>query len=140
MTPPARDLPLASSGRGSYSRAGLESRSNGVMRSLFSRVIFSMVIATTLAATGPALAEPAVLEVQEVAATGSMPKGATLSLDGKKFYVTNFGQLDTKNVTIYDAHTPRAARSDRRARRDRRERALRRTARRSSSRTSSATR
>ena len=34
-----------------------------------------------------------------------MPKGAILSHDGKKFYVTNFGQLDKQNVTIYDAHT-----------------------------------
>ncbi|MBS2013508.1 MAG: YncE family protein [Deltaproteobacteria bacterium] len=50
-------------------------------------------------------AEPPRLEVQEVADTGSMPKGAMLSHDGKKFYVTNFGQLDKKNVTVYDAHT-----------------------------------
>ncbi len=54
---------------------------------------------------GPAAADPPVLEVQEVAATGSMPKGATLSPDGTRFYVTNFGQFDTRNVTIYDAHT-----------------------------------
>jgi len=53
----------------------------------------------------PALAEPPPVEVQEVAETGSMPKGALLSRDGKRFYVTNFGQLDKKNVTIYDAHT-----------------------------------
>ncbi len=50
-------------------------------------------------------AEPPKLEVQEVTDTGSMPKGAMLSHDGKKFYVTNFGQLDKKNVTVYDAHT-----------------------------------
>jgi len=54
---------------------------------------------------GPALAEPPVVEVQEVAPTGSMPKGATLSHDGTRFFVTNFGQRDTKNVTIYDART-----------------------------------
>ena len=59
----------------------------------------------TLAATVPANAEPPKVEVQEVADTGSMPKGALLSHDGKKFYVTNFGQLDKRNVTIYDAHT-----------------------------------
>jgi YVTN family beta-propeller protein len=53
----------------------------------------------------PARAEPPAVEVQEVAATGSMPKGATLSHDGTRFYVTNFGQRDTKNVTIFDAQT-----------------------------------
>lgn len=34
-----------------------------------------------------------------------MPKGARLSRDGKRFYVTNFGQSDKRNVTIYDAET-----------------------------------
>ena len=58
-----------------------------------------------LLVAGPAAADPPALEVQEVAATGSMPKGATLSPDGTRFYVTNFGQFDTRNVTIYDAHT-----------------------------------
>jgi YVTN family beta-propeller protein len=45
------------------------------------------------------------LEVQEVAATGSMPKGVTLSPDGTRLYVTNFGQANGKNVSIYDATT-----------------------------------
>ena len=45
------------------------------------------------------------LEVQEVAATGSMPKGATLSPDGTRIYVTNFGQANGKNLSIYDATT-----------------------------------
>ena len=45
------------------------------------------------------------LELQEVAETGSMPKGATLSHDGSEFFVTNFGQPNTRNVTIYDAKT-----------------------------------
>jgi YVTN family beta-propeller protein len=67
--------------------------------------LFLAWIAAAFAATVPAYAEPPRVEVQEVADTGSMPKGAILSLDGKKFYVTNFGQLDKKNVTIYDAHT-----------------------------------
>ena len=60
-----------------------------------------MVLATARVAH----AEPPLLEVQEVAATGSMPKGATISPDGTRFYVTNFGQFDKENVTIYDAHT-----------------------------------
>ena len=67
--------------------------------------LFLVSIAAMLAAAVPAYAEPPRVEVQEVADTGSMPKGAILSHDGKKFYVTNFGQLDKKNVTIYDAHT-----------------------------------
>lgn len=45
------------------------------------------------------------LEVQEVASTGSMPKGATLSPDGTRIYVTNFGQANGKNLSIYDATT-----------------------------------
>lgn len=64
-----------------------------------------MAVVGALSVLRPALAGPPVLEVQEVAPAGSMPKGATLSPDGKRFYVTNFGQLDVKNVTIYDAVT-----------------------------------
>jgi YVTN family beta-propeller protein len=52
-----------------------------------------------------AFAEPSVLEVQEVARAGSMPKGVTLSPDRRRFYVTNFGQRDTNNVTVFDAVT-----------------------------------
>lgn len=58
-----------------------------------------------LSVTTPASAEPEKLEVQEVADTGSMPKGTILSHDGTKFYVTNFGQLNKRNITIYDAKT-----------------------------------
>jgi YVTN family beta-propeller protein len=52
-----------------------------------------------------ALAQPPQLEVQAVAATGSMPKGVSLSPDGKHAYVTNFGQAESKNIDIYDAET-----------------------------------
>jgi YVTN family beta-propeller protein len=45
------------------------------------------------------------LEVQAFAETGSMPKGVTLSPDGTKLYVTNFGQRNGKNISIYDAQT-----------------------------------
>jgi DNA-binding beta-propeller fold protein YncE len=48
---------------------------------------------------------PPELEVQEVADTGSMPKGAVLSPDGKRFYVTNFGMANGRNVTVFDAAT-----------------------------------
>ncbi len=54
-------------------------------------------------ASSSALAQPPQLEVQAVASTGSMPKGVSLSPDGKHAYVTNFGQADGKNIDIYDA-------------------------------------
>ena len=69
------------------------------------RSLFVLGLLSALGVSAPAYAEPPRVEVQEVAETGSMPKGAILSHDGKKFYVTNFGQLDKRNVTIYDAHT-----------------------------------
>jgi YVTN family beta-propeller protein len=50
-------------------------------------------------------ARPPKLEVQEVAETGIMPKGASISPDGTRFYVTNFGQENLKNITVYDAQT-----------------------------------
>jgi DNA-binding beta-propeller fold protein YncE len=45
------------------------------------------------------------LEVEEVAETASMPKGAILSPDGRRFYVTNFGMANGHNITVYDAST-----------------------------------
>lgn len=58
-----------------------------------------------LASEQPSLAYPPPLELQEVAETGSMPKGVIISPDGDKIYVTNFGQANGKNVSVYDAHT-----------------------------------
>jgi YVTN family beta-propeller protein len=60
------------------------------------------ILALTVSST--AVAAPQ-LEVQEVAQTGSMPKGVTLSPDGARLYVTNFGQANGKNLSIYDAQT-----------------------------------
>ena len=58
------------------------------------------------AAVAPSIGPLPALEVQEVEATGLLPKGAVLSNDGKTLYVTNFGQLDGKRVvSIYDAET-----------------------------------
>lgn len=56
-------------------------------------------------AEGAANAQPPRLEVQAVAATGSMPKGVSLSPDGKHAYVTNFGQANGHNIDIFDANT-----------------------------------
>lgn len=50
-------------------------------------------------------AQPPALEVQAVAETGSMPKGVSISPDGKHAYVTNFGQSNGKNIDIYNAET-----------------------------------
>jgi YVTN family beta-propeller protein len=52
-----------------------------------------------------ALAQPPQLEVQAVASTGSMPKGVSISPDGRHAYVTNFGQANGKNIHVYDAAT-----------------------------------
>ena len=52
-----------------------------------------------------ALADAPKLELQEVADTGSMPKGVSLSPDGAHLYVTNFGMANGHNITIYDATT-----------------------------------
>lgn len=49
-----------------------------------------------------AQASPPALETQRAAATGSLPKGASLSPDGRRLYVTNYGQLDHRNVSVYD--------------------------------------
>jgi YVTN family beta-propeller protein len=54
-----------------------------------------------------ALAEAPPIEVQEVADTGSMPKGALLARDGSRFFVTNFGNRNGGNVTVYDVTTLR---------------------------------
>lgn len=70
-----------------------------------SRRLFVVATLGVVSLAQPASAEPPMVEVQEVAPSGSMPKGASLSRDGRRYYVTNFGQLDRKNVTIYDAHT-----------------------------------
>jgi YVTN family beta-propeller protein len=36
--------------------------------------------------------------------TGSMPKGVSISPDGTRLYVTNYGQRGRRNVTIFDAN------------------------------------
>ncbi|MDB4936338.1 MAG: cell surface protein [Labilithrix sp.] len=81
--------------------AGPATRFNGEMHA---RLLCGALLAGALVSRS-AIAQPPAVEVQEVAATGSMPKGATLSPDGTRLYVTNFGQRDTKNVTVYDART-----------------------------------
>lgn len=64
-----------------------------------------LVASVSLGLGGSASAQPPQLEVQAVAETGSMPKGVSLSPDGKHAYVTNFGQSNGKNMDVYDAQT-----------------------------------
>ena len=59
----------------------------------------------TTAAVTTASAQPPRLEVQAVAATGSMPKGVILSPDSKRAYVTNFGQSNGHNIEVVDAQS-----------------------------------
>jgi YVTN family beta-propeller protein len=64
----------------------------------------SLAAAFALASVAaPARALAPQLEVEEVADTASMPKGAILSPDAKRFYVTNFGMANGRNITVYDA-------------------------------------
>lgn len=60
--------------------------------------------AVSLVSVG-AIATPPVLAVHQGVETGAMPKGVTISPDGTRLYVTNYGQLDRLNVTIHDART-----------------------------------
>ncbi len=70
------------------------------------RTILALALATASLALAPrASAQAPEIEVKEVAETGSMPKGAVLSPDGKRFYVTNFGMANGHNITVYDATT-----------------------------------
>src|SRR5262249_44317350 len=66
---------------------------------------FAAALSGALAIALGAAARPPRVEVQEVAETGIMPKGASISPDGKRFYVTNFGQENLRNITVYDAET-----------------------------------
>lgn len=65
--------------------------------------VFPALVAIGLFSASLARAQPPSIEVQEVAQTGSMPKGASLSPDGSRYFVTNFGQANGKNITIYDS-------------------------------------
>ena len=54
---------------------------------------------------GEAAAVPPNISVQAASTTGSLPKGVTLAPDGKHLYVTNYGVLNHRNISIYDAAT-----------------------------------
>ena len=75
------------------------------MRARLEIAAFAPALMALLCAAGDAGARSPKIEVQEVAETGIMPKGASLSPDGARFYVTNFGQANVKNITVYDTQT-----------------------------------
>jgi YVTN family beta-propeller protein len=66
----------------------------------------ALALAGTL--VGPwVVATPPLLDVHAQVPTGAMPKGVSLSPDGQRLYVANYGQLDRGNITVHDARTLR---------------------------------
>jgi YVTN family beta-propeller protein len=67
----------------------------------------SCLLASSLVAAPFVALDAAVppLSIQQMVATGSMPKGVIHSPDGRTLYVANYGQLDRGNLGIYDATT-----------------------------------
>ena len=75
------------------------------MRRLSFTLVAIAALAIAVTGAAPAAAQPPRLEVQAVAATGSMPKGVSLSPDTKRAYVTNFGQSNGHNIEVVDAQS-----------------------------------
>ena len=69
------------------------------------RLRWSAILVALVSITRAGMATPPRIEVQRVGLTGSMPKGVSISPDGNRLYVSNYGQLDHDNVSIFDAHT-----------------------------------
>ena len=58
-----------------------------------------------LGTVGEARAVPPEIAVHSASVTGSLPKGATISPDGKRLFVSNYGLANHHNVSIYDVQT-----------------------------------
>ena len=72
--------------------------------------MFAPRIAATAAlcaalATATVDAVPPPLNAVARAVTGSLPKGVSISPDGRTLYVTNYGNANGRNVAVYDAAT-----------------------------------
>jgi len=74
--------------------------------------MFARVVGATLAlasaalfCTGTARAAVPAVQVQDAARTESLPKGVSTSPDGRRLYVSNYGALNHKNISVYDAVT-----------------------------------
>lgn len=50
-------------------------------------------------------ATPPTLDVIAAVRTGSLPKGVSISPDGHTLYVTNYGNANAGNITLYDAQS-----------------------------------
>jgi YVTN family beta-propeller protein len=73
-----------------------------------SRTAVAAVFVAVVGVSAPLLAIDAAvppLSVQQMVATGSMPKGVIRSPDGRTLYVANYGQIDRRNLGVYDANT-----------------------------------
>jgi YVTN family beta-propeller protein len=73
----------------------------------FAALAGALFASSAMGITRDAAAYPPPIEIEEVAATGSMPKGVSISPDKTRIYVTNFGQANAKNISVYDANTLR---------------------------------
>ncbi len=71
------------------------------MRASLTLVVASL--AASLIASSESLATPPPIEVATERFSGSMPKGVTLSPDGTRLYVTNYGNANSHNVAVFDA-------------------------------------
>ena len=72
------------------------------MNSVRASAVAGLTTAALLVAT-VALARAPRIDVAGFTATGSLPKGVTVSPDGTRLYVTNYGQHNRRNISVYDA-------------------------------------
>jgi DNA-binding beta-propeller fold protein YncE len=80
-----------------------------------------LLILTTLPLAAPAGADRRIGDrlrvggdtfiIWDYSRTGIMPKGASISPDGKRLYVTNFGRREGKNISVFDAEPLRHRRN-----------------------------
>jgi YVTN family beta-propeller protein len=67
-----------------------------------------LAVCAALVAVGAGVdAVPPDLAVQSRAATGSLPKGVSISPDGRTLYVTSYGNVGVRSVGVYEAATLR---------------------------------
>jgi YVTN family beta-propeller protein len=75
------------------------------MRPLRSLAAPLLIAALSLGVASAASAAPPDVAAHRAVRTGSLPKGVTLSPDGTRLYVTNYGALDHHNISMFDPIT-----------------------------------
>ncbi len=75
-------------------------------RSTRARTIAAFALFASLASASVDAVPPALSTVAR-GATGSLPKGVSLSPDGRTLYVTNYGNMRGRNIAVFDAATLR---------------------------------